>query len=217
MARTTIPHRHHCHRQGQAMKRRLTLSLLAAACAAAPLALRRPARPRPSQSSRPANDIVLSIGRGQLVTVPGTMADVFVANERSPTSRSSRSASSTSSARPAARPRSMPATLPGRSIWSANVRVGSNIDSVDQMLHLAMPDAKIAVIDHGHQHLPADRHGRRARRCRRSPAPGRGLRRRTDGQLSSAGCKHGNAAAGQPAGPLRRSQPLVWCATSAST
>ncbi len=31
----------------------------------------------------------------------------------------------------------------GQVVWSANVRVGSNIDSVDQMLRLAMPDAKI--------------------------------------------------------------------------
>ncbi len=29
----------------------------------------------------PSNEIVLSIGRGELVTVPGTMADVFVAND----------------------------------------------------------------------------------------------------------------------------------------
>ncbi|MEN9683412.1 MAG: hypothetical protein RLZZ427_1163, partial [Pseudomonadota bacterium] len=33
----------------------------------------------------------------------------------------------------------------GNVIWSANVRVGSNIDSVDQMLHLTLPDAKVAV------------------------------------------------------------------------
>jgi pilus assembly protein CpaC len=30
-------------------------------------------------------------------------------------------------------------------IWSANVRVGSNIDSVDQMLRLAMPEAQVNV------------------------------------------------------------------------
>ena len=29
----------------------------------------------------PTEEIVLSIGRGELVTVPGTMTDVFVANE----------------------------------------------------------------------------------------------------------------------------------------
>ncbi|OYX46256.1 MAG: secretion system protein, partial [Sphingomonadales bacterium 32-64-22] len=29
--------------------------------------------------------------------------------------------------------------------WAANIRVGSNIDSIDQMLALAMPDAKVSV------------------------------------------------------------------------
>ena len=33
----------------------------------------------------------------------------------------------------------------GAVVWSATIRVGSNIDSVGSMLHLAMPEAKIAV------------------------------------------------------------------------
>ena len=37
----------------------------------------------------------------------------------------------------------------GDIIWSANVRVGSNIGSIDQMLALAMPEAKIAVATMG--------------------------------------------------------------------
>jgi pilus assembly protein CpaC len=37
----------------------------------------------------------------------------------------------------------------GAVIWSANVRVGSNIDSVDQMLRLAMPEAQIGVATMG--------------------------------------------------------------------
>ncbi|NOU03280.1 MAG: secretion system protein, partial [Novosphingobium sp.] len=63
-------------------KNRLAAKFLAAVCLAAPLALL-PAQAAQAQSvSRPANDILLSIGRGQLVTVGGTMADVFVANEQ---------------------------------------------------------------------------------------------------------------------------------------
>ena len=37
----------------------------------------------------------------------------------------------------------------GDIIWSANVRVGSNIGSIDQMLNLAMPEAKINVATMG--------------------------------------------------------------------
>ena len=68
--------------RGKTMNRRLIATLLSAACAVAPLALV-PADGAHAQSvSRPANDIVLSIGRGQLVTVPGKMSDVFVADEK---------------------------------------------------------------------------------------------------------------------------------------
>ena len=63
------------------MNRRLTATLLSAACAVLPLASL-PAVPANAQTvMRPAQDIVLSIGRGQLVTVPGSMTDVFVAND----------------------------------------------------------------------------------------------------------------------------------------
>ncbi len=37
----------------------------------------------------------------------------------------------------------------GAVVWSSTVRVGSNIDSVDQMLRIAMPDAKISVATMG--------------------------------------------------------------------
>ena len=62
------------------MNSRLKKTALIAACALAPLAAV-PAGPATAQSViSPAQDIVLSIGRGQLVTVPGSMANIFVAN-----------------------------------------------------------------------------------------------------------------------------------------
>ena len=63
------------------MKRRLTVTLLLAGIAAAPLA-GLPALPVAAQETlAPSRDINLSIGRGELITVPGTMADVFIAND----------------------------------------------------------------------------------------------------------------------------------------
>src|SRR5690606_25662549 len=37
----------------------------------------------------------------------------------------------------------------GDVVWSANIRVGSNLDTVDQMLALAMPEASIQVATMG--------------------------------------------------------------------
>jgi pilus assembly protein CpaC len=57
-------------------------TVLSAACALSPLAAV-PAGPALAQSvTAPRSEIVLSIGKGELVTVPGTMSDVFVANDQ---------------------------------------------------------------------------------------------------------------------------------------
>ena len=129
--------------RGTSMKRRITLSLLAAACAGAPLALASPAQ---AQSvSRPANDIVLSIGRGQLVSIPGTMADVFVANDAVADVQIKSQRQLYIFGKAGGETTVYASNAAGQTIWSANVRVGSNIESIDQMLKLAMPEAKVAV------------------------------------------------------------------------
>ena len=128
------------------MKSRLIHSLAAAACMAAPLALLAAAPAAQAQSVvRPANDIVLSIGRGQLVTVPGAMTDIFVANEDVADVQIKSQRQLYLFGKAGGETTVYASNGAGDIIWSANVRVGSNIDSVDQMLALAMPDAKVAV------------------------------------------------------------------------
>jgi pilus assembly protein CpaC len=130
--------------KGSTMKR-LVLSFLSATAAVAPLALV-PASPAAAQAvSRPANDIVLSIGRGQLVTVGGAMADVFVANDSIADVQVKAANQLYVFGKAGGETTVYASNSRGDVIWSANVRVGSNIDSVDQMLRMAMPDAKIAV------------------------------------------------------------------------
>ncbi|WP_232730171.1 type II and III secretion system protein family protein [Novosphingobium kunmingense] len=124
---------------------RLLTRFLTAACLAAPLALV-PATAAQAQSvSRPANDIVLSIGRGQLITVGDTMADVFVANDQIADVQVKSPRQLYVFGKAGGETTVYASNAAGQVIWSANVRVGSNIDSVDQMLRLAMPDAKVAV------------------------------------------------------------------------
>ena len=131
--------------RGKTMKRRLIKSVLSAACAFAPLALT-PAAPAQAQSvMRPANDLVLSIGRGQLVTVPGSMTDVFVANDEVADVQVKSRRQLYVFGKGGGETTVYASNSAGDVIWSANVRVGSNIESVDQMLRLAMPEAKIGV------------------------------------------------------------------------
>ncbi len=131
--------------KGSNMKRRLLHTLLTAACAAAPLALV-PAGPAHAQSAmRPANEVVISIGRGQLINTGGAMADVFVANENVADVQVKSQRQLYIFGKAGGETTVYASNAAGDVIWSANVRVGSNIDSVDQMLHLAMPDAKVNV------------------------------------------------------------------------
>ncbi|MBA4160600.1 MAG: secretion system protein [Novosphingobium sp.] len=130
--------------KGRTMKR-LAIAMLSATCAALPLAVLPVGTAEAQSASRPANDVVLSIGRGQLITVGGTMADVFVANESVADVQVKSSRQLYVFGKAGGETTIYASDAGGNIIWSANVRVGSNIDSVDQMLKMAMPDAKVAV------------------------------------------------------------------------
>lgn len=131
------------------MTSRLLKSILTAACALAPLAgLPAPLAQAQSLVS-PSQDIVLSIGRGELVNVPGNMADVFVANDQIADVQVKSQRQLFVMGLSGGVTTIYASNAAGDIIWSANVRVGSNIDSVDQMLALAMPEANIQVATMG--------------------------------------------------------------------
>lgn len=131
--------------EGIAMKPRLIKSMLTLACALSPLAMAVTAPVGAQSVVRPAQNIELAIGNGQLINVPGTMTDVFVANDQiADVQVKARNqfyvfgkAGGTTSV--------YASNAQGDVVWSATIRVGSNLDTVDSMLRLAMPDARIGV------------------------------------------------------------------------
>jgi pilus assembly protein CpaC len=134
--------------RGKTMKRRLIQSMLTAACAFTPLALA-PTAALAQSVQRPGNDVILSIGRGQLVTVPGTMSDIFVADDDIADVQIKSPRQLYVFGKSGGETTVYASNSAGAVIWSANVRVGSNLESVDQMLRLAMPEAKIGVATMG--------------------------------------------------------------------
>ncbi len=131
------------------MNSRLKKTALIAACALAPLAAA-PAGPATAQSViSPAQDIVLSIGRGQLVTVPGSMANIFVANDTIADVQVKSQRQLYVFGKAGGETTLYASNSAGDIIWSANVRVGANLDSIPQMLGLAMPEANIQVATMG--------------------------------------------------------------------
>ena len=122
-------------------------ALAGLAIATAPIAA---AAPVAAQSiTSPVQDVVLSVGRGELVSVPGSMADVFVANDTIADVQIKSQRQLYLFGKAGGETTVYASNAAGDIIWSANVRVGSNIGSIDQMLALAMPQAKVSVATMG--------------------------------------------------------------------
>jgi pilus assembly protein CpaC len=91
----------------------------------------------------PANDIMIAVGSGQLLKLPAAMTDLFVANPDIADVQV-RSANQLYIFGKAAGETSVYATnAAGKVIYSTNVRVGQNIDSVADVLRLAMPTSSV--------------------------------------------------------------------------
>ena len=130
------------------MKRRFTSNMLLAGLALAPLALAAPTPVATAQSVvRPSSEIVLSIGRGELVNVPGTMADIFVANDDIADVQVKSQRQLYVLGKAGGETTIYASNAAGDIIWSANVRVGSNIGSIDQLLSLAIVKLFISLTE----------------------------------------------------------------------
>lgn len=114
---------------------------------AAAVKSRKPARigAPPAGVQRPTNEVLLSLGQGQLVTLPvavsdvwtsnPTAADVYVNNSRQIYVYGTGTGEATIYA----------TTAGGTVAYSANVRVSQNLTSVDRILKVAMPESDISV------------------------------------------------------------------------
>lgn len=132
--------------KGRSMNRRLSSTLISAAMIALPLALMPATGVLHAQSmSSPARTVTISIGRGELVTVPGRMADVFVADDKVADVQVKSTNQFYVFGKAGGETTVYASNAKGDVVWSANIRVGNNIDSIDQMLHLAMPEARVNV------------------------------------------------------------------------
>ncbi|WP_421839297.1 type II and III secretion system protein family protein [Novosphingobium sp.] len=132
--------------KGKTMKARIASRLLPLVALAVPLALASAPAPALAQTvTSPARSIAISIGRGQLVTLPGKMTDVFVANDNIADVQVKSTNQLYVFGKAGGETTVYASNANGDVVWSANVRVGTNIDSVDQMLKLAMPEAHIVT------------------------------------------------------------------------
>jgi pilus assembly protein CpaC len=103
----------------------------------------------PVGAQRPSSEILLSIGEGELISLPAnvanvwtsnpTVADVYVANPRQIHLFGKENGVATVYA----------TTAGGDVVYSTNIRVAQNITSIDRMMKAAMPEADIKVVTVG--------------------------------------------------------------------
>lgn len=124
--------------KAKALAHSLTIGMVAAVLVAAPAPF---AAAQVTQNA--SNSIDLSVGRGRLVSLPATMSDIFVANDEVADVQV-RSGRQLYIFGKAPGETSIYATdAAGKVVFSTVARVGNNIETISQMLTLAMPDAKI--------------------------------------------------------------------------
>ena len=104
-----------------------------------------PALPGTPGVSAPARSLAIGIGRGELVTLPSAMSDVFVASDAIADVQVKSSNQLYVFGKGPGETTVYASNGRGDVVWSANVRVGNNLDSIDQMLHLAMPEARVTA------------------------------------------------------------------------
>ncbi|WP_298016072.1 type II and III secretion system protein family protein [uncultured Parasphingopyxis sp.] len=96
-----------------------------------------------SRFPAPVDNITLSVGRGQLVNLPRGMSDLFVASSNIADVQVRSSTALYIFGKAAGETTVYATDRSGDVVYSATVRVGNNLDSVGQMLSLAMPEASI--------------------------------------------------------------------------
>lgn len=126
--------------QAAALARTLAIGLIATALVSAPAPQ---AAAQAVQNT--SNSVDLSVGRGRLISLPAPMTDIFVANDQVADVQV-RSGRQLYIFGKAPGETSIYATdANGRVVYSTVARVGNNIETIDQMLSLAMPEAAITA------------------------------------------------------------------------
>jgi len=98
-----------------------------------------------AQSAKDARVVTLSIGRGQQINLPRDIADLTVTDDRVADVEVKTARQIYIHARGPGETTVYATDQAGKNVMVINVRVGKNIDSLDQMLSLAMPEADITI------------------------------------------------------------------------
>ena len=103
----------------------------------------------PAGAQRPTAEVKLSIGEGELITLPQAATDVWISNPQVADIYVRSARQITLFGKDTGEATVFATSGSGAVIYAANVRVSQNLTSIDKMLRLAMPDADIRVTTAG--------------------------------------------------------------------
>lgn len=127
----------------------LAVALLAASTTAAQAAPAARVASLPAGTQRPSSEVLLSVGQGQLVTLPTNVANVWTSNDKVADVYVSNPRQIHLFGKENGEATVFATTAGGQVVYATNVRVTQNITSLDKMLRLAFPDADVNVASAG--------------------------------------------------------------------
>jgi pilus assembly protein CpaC len=103
------------------------------------------AAPPPVGSYRPSKQVLLSVGEGEVVSLPRNVADVWTSNPGVADVNVTSPRQLGLFGKGEGEATVIATAADGSVVWGAHIRVSQNISSVDQMLKAAMPESNISV------------------------------------------------------------------------
>lgn len=129
--------------------RRVAVKPLVAPAIALGLAIAMAAAPATALNAAPSvnqdNAILMSVGGSRVINLPAKMSDVVIGNPEVADVHVRSQNQLYLIAKKAGESTIFATATDGRVLFSGTIRVGNNLTSIDDMLHLAMPGAEIAV------------------------------------------------------------------------
>ena len=103
------------------------------------------AAPPPVGSYRPSNKVLLSVGEGEVISLPRSVVDVWTSNPGVADVNVTSPRQLGLFGKGEGEATVIATAADGSVVWGAHVRVSQNISSLDQMMKAAMPDANISI------------------------------------------------------------------------
>jgi pilus assembly protein CpaC len=104
---------------------------------------------RATSDYKPSRQLLLSVGEGQMITLPSSVASVWTSNPKAADVYVNSPRQINIFGKEDGEATIIATAANGSVVYGANVRVSQNITSVDQMLRAAMPQSEIRVLNAG--------------------------------------------------------------------